>query len=72
MPNGGREAFTLQTLATVPKTPSGEQRLANHSGFSLHVGVTAAAHQRDKVAFYGHCGLHYTCMVRPKLMLLES
>ena len=48
-PNEGRKAFTLQTLASALETPAGEQRLAKHSGFSLHAGVAAAAHQRDKV-----------------------
>lgn len=48
-PNEGRKAFTLQTLESALETSSGEQRLAKHSGFSLHAGVAAAAHQRDKV-----------------------
>jgi len=43
----GQKAFTLQTLA-----PCGEDvdddRLAKAGGFSLHCGVAAAAHQRDK------------------------
>jgi hypothetical protein len=48
-PNEGRKAFTLQTVAPALEAPSGEQRLAKHSGFSLHAGVAAVAHQRDKV-----------------------
>ncbi len=48
-PNEGRKAFTLQTLAPALETPAGDERLAKHSGFSLHAGVSAAAHQRDKV-----------------------
>jgi hypothetical protein len=48
-PNEGRKAFTLQTLAAALTAPGGDERLAKHSGFSLHAGVAAAAHQRDKV-----------------------
>jgi hypothetical protein len=53
-PNEGRKAFTLQTLAPAPLAPAltapvGQERLAKHSGFSLHAGVAAAAHQREKV-----------------------
>jgi hypothetical protein len=48
-PNEGRKAFTLQTLAPALSAPAGDERLAKHSGFSLHAGVAAAAHQRDKV-----------------------
>ncbi|GMW08072.1 MAG: hypothetical protein AMXMBFR8_28680 [Nevskiales bacterium] len=48
-PNEGRKAFTLQTVAAALEAPAGEERLAKHSGFSLHAGVAAAAHQRDKV-----------------------
>lgn len=47
--NEGRKAFTLQTVAPTLEAPSGEQRLAQHSGFSLHAGVAAGAHQREKV-----------------------
>ena len=47
-PHQGEKAFTLQTLA-----PRGEDteddRLAKAAGFSLHCGVAAAAHQRDKL-----------------------
>jgi len=48
-PNEGRKAFTLQTVPPTLEAPAGEERLAKHSGFSLHAGVSAAAHQRDKV-----------------------
>jgi hypothetical protein len=48
-PNEGRKAFTLQTVAAALGAPAGDDRLAKHSGFSLHAGVAAAAHQRDKV-----------------------
>jgi len=48
-PNEGRKAFTLQTLAPALTAPVGDERLVRHSGFSLHAGVAAAAHQRDKI-----------------------
>ncbi len=48
-PNEGRKAFTLQTLAAALTAPAGDERLARHSGFSLHAGVAAAAHQREKL-----------------------
>jgi hypothetical protein len=48
-PNEGRKAFTLQTVTAALEAPAGDERLAKHSGFSLHAGVAAAAHQRDKV-----------------------
>jgi hypothetical protein len=48
-PNEGRKAFTLQTLAPALTVPAGAERLAKHSGFSLHAGVAAAARQRAKV-----------------------
>ena len=44
-PNEGRKAFTLQTLAPALEAPAGDERLAKHSGFSLHAGVAAAAGQ---------------------------
>jgi hypothetical protein len=41
--------FTLQSLTpTLTAEPDGE-RLAKSSGFSLHAGVAAGAHQRDKL-----------------------
>lgn len=48
-PNEGRKAFTLQTVPPALEAPVGDERLAKHSGFSLHAGVAAAAHQREKV-----------------------
>jgi hypothetical protein len=48
-PNEGRKAFALQTLAPTLTAPAGDERLAKYSGFSLHAGVAAAAHQREKV-----------------------
>jgi hypothetical protein len=48
-PNEGRKAFTLQTLAPALEAPAADQPVAKNSGFSLHAGVAAAPHQRDKV-----------------------
>jgi len=44
----GRKAFTLQTLParTDERLDSG---LAKAAGFSLHCGVAAGAHQREKL-----------------------
>ena len=36
-------------MAPALTAAAGDERLAQHSGFSLHAGVAAAAHQRDKV-----------------------
>jgi ribosomal protein S27E len=46
----GKKVFTLKTLPAMDETadPSG-QTLATAGGFSLHAGVSAKAHQRDKV-----------------------
>jgi len=46
-PNAGRRAFTLQTVPAWD--PEEDQTLANASGFSLHAGIAAKAHQRDKL-----------------------
>lgn len=48
-PNEGRKAFTLQTLPPPLTDTQEDERVAKHFGFSLHAGVAAAAHQRDKV-----------------------
>jgi hypothetical protein len=48
-PNEGRKAFTLQTLVPPLTDTSEDERLVKHPGFSLHAGVAAAVHQRDKV-----------------------
>jgi hypothetical protein len=48
-PNEGRKAFRLQSLVPALTAPAGDERLAKHSGFSLHAGVSAAAHQREKI-----------------------
>jgi hypothetical protein len=48
-PQQGRKAFTLQALGPALTAPAGAPLLAKSAGFSLHAGVAAAAHQRDKV-----------------------
>lgn len=48
-PQRGRKVFTLQTIPPKPDLPSGSDRVAKLAGFSLHAGVAAKAHQRDKV-----------------------
>lgn len=45
----GRKVFTLQTIPPRQELPPGSERLAKLAGFSLHAGVAAKAHQRDKV-----------------------
>jgi ribosomal protein S27E len=47
-PNQGHKVFTLQTLPPQPDEPS-TARVAKVAGFSLHAGVMAEAHQRDKL-----------------------
>ena len=41
--------FTLQSLPPVDEPKAGSSRVANVAGFSLHAGVMAEAHQRDKL-----------------------
>ena len=48
-PQRGRKVFTLQTIPPQPDLPSGSERVAKLAGFSLHAGVAAKAHQRDKL-----------------------
>ena len=48
-PQRGRKVFTLQTIPPKPDLPPGSDRVAKLAGFSLHAGVAAKAHQRDKV-----------------------
>lgn len=48
-PQRGRKVFTLQTIPPKPDLPSGSDRVAKLAGFSLHAGIAAKAHQRDKV-----------------------
>jgi len=48
-PQKGRKVFTLQTLPPQPEPAPDQLRVAKLNGFSLHAGVAAKAHQRDKV-----------------------
>ncbi len=48
-PQQGRKVFTLQTLPEREDKADSSSRVANHAGFSLHAGVIAQAHQRDKL-----------------------
>ena len=48
-PQQGRKVFTLQTLPGREDKADTNSRVANHAGFSLHAGVMAEAHQRDKL-----------------------
>ena len=48
-PYQGRKVLTLQTLASRQAQSKPTVRVANVAGFSLHAGVMAKAHQRDKL-----------------------
>lgn len=48
-PYQGRKVFTLQTLAARQAQSKATNRVANVAGFSLHAGVMAEAHERDKL-----------------------
>ncbi len=48
-PQQGRKVFTLQTLPAREEQADINSSTANHAGFSLHAGVMAQAHQRDKL-----------------------
>ena len=48
-PQQGRKAFTLQTLPGCESEKQGYGQVAKVAGFSLHTGVMAAVHQRDKL-----------------------
>ncbi|MCP4391696.1 MAG: IS91 family transposase, partial [Gammaproteobacteria bacterium] len=48
-PHQGRKVFTLQSLPPLEAPKAGSSRLAKVAGFSLHAGVVAQAHQRDKL-----------------------
>jgi hypothetical protein len=48
-PHQGRKVFTLQSLPPVEEPKAGSSRVAEVAGFSLHAGVAAEAHQRDKL-----------------------
>jgi hypothetical protein len=41
--------FTLQSLPPLEEPKAGSSRVAKVAGFSLHAGVVAEAHQRDKL-----------------------
>ena len=48
-PQQGRKVFSLQTQPPREVDPVGSARVAKAAGFSLHAGVSAEAHQRDKL-----------------------
>jgi hypothetical protein len=48
-PQQGRKVFTLQSLPPIEEPKAGSSRVAKVAGFSLHAGVVAQAHQRDKL-----------------------
>ena len=48
-PQQGRKVFTLQTLPDTSSQNETSTRVAKDAGFSLHAGVVAQAHQRDKL-----------------------
>ena len=48
-PHQGRKVFTLQSLPPVEEPKASSSRVAKVAGFSLHAGVVAQAHQRDKL-----------------------
>ena len=48
-PQQGRKAFSLQTLPPQDTLEENSARIAKASGFSLHAGVAAAAHERQKL-----------------------
>jgi hypothetical protein len=48
-PQQGRKVFTLQSLPPIEEPKAESSRVAKVAGFSLHAGVAAEAHQRDKL-----------------------
>ena len=48
-PRQGSKVFTLQSLPPVDEPKTASSRVANVAGFSLHAGIMAEAHQRDKL-----------------------
>jgi len=48
-PHQGRKVFTLQSLPPKAEPKTASSRVANVAGFSLHAGIMAEAHQRDKL-----------------------
>jgi hypothetical protein len=48
-PQWGRKAFSLQTLPPQGSLDENSARVVKASGFSLHAGVAAAAHEWQKL-----------------------
>ncbi len=48
-PQQGRKAFSLQSLPAAGSLEEASARVAKASGFSLHAGVAAARHERQKL-----------------------
>ena len=48
-PQKGKKVFSIQTRPPVVEEPKNNELQAAHSGFSLHAGVRALAHERDKL-----------------------
>jgi hypothetical protein len=48
-PHQGRKAFSLQTLPSAGSLEETSARVAKVAGFSLHAGVAAARHERQKL-----------------------
>ncbi|MEX0964708.1 MAG: transposase, partial [Pseudohongiellaceae bacterium] len=48
-PQKGKKVFSLQTIPPQPELSPDNARVAKLNGFSLHAGVAAKAHQRNKV-----------------------
>lgn len=48
-PQRGHKAFTLQTLTPRPLDEKARDDVARTGGFSLHAGIAAKAHQREKL-----------------------
>jgi len=48
-PQRGQKAFTLQTLAPTPVDEKAVDNVARTGGLSLHVGIAAKVHQREKL-----------------------
>jgi hypothetical protein len=53
-PQQCRKVFTLQSLPPTEEPKAGSSRVAKVAGFSLHAGVVAEAHQRDKLQRLSH------------------
>lgn len=48
-PQRGQKAFALQTLAPTPVDEKAGNNVARTGWFSLHAGIAAKAHQREKL-----------------------